>query len=90
MASTKEVTHAKRSAAFKGLGRIDVHHHCFPENVEQLAAEFGRGEVKFGVGFTGVFPGRVEDHLRYMDANGIQTAIVVSSERITSPGVGQS
>lgn len=90
MASAEEVVQARRSTAFKGLGRIDVHHHCFPENVEELAAEFGRGEVKFNVGFTGVFPGRANDHLRYMDENGIQTAIVVSLERVAFLRAGES
>ena len=78
MAATTTTSRASRSSAFTGLGRIDVHHHCFPNEVPDLAPEFARCTATFGVGFTGSFPGTPEDHLKYMDEVGIQTAVVVS------------
>lgn len=78
MAATTTATRASRSSAFTGLGRIDVHHHCFPDGVPDLAPEFAKGTATFGVGFTGFFPKTPEDHLKYMDEVGIQTAVVVS------------
>ena len=79
MSTNDAATQAKRSSAFKGRGRIDVHHHCFPSSVPELAPEFANAsDVTFGVGFTGVFPTNPTDHLLYMDEVGIQTAVVVS------------
>lgn len=79
MSTNRDITHAKPSSAFKGLGRIDVHHHCFPSSVAELAPEFANSsDVAFGVGFTGNFPGNADEHLQYMDEVGIQTAVVVS------------
>lgn len=79
MSTNGTSSHARPSAAFEGLGRIDVHHHCFPGTVPDLAPEFAHsGNVAFGVGFTGVFPTKAEDHLEYMDEVGIQTVVVVS------------
>ena len=69
---------AKPSSAFSGPGRIDVHHHCFPATVPEVAPEFAtKGSTLFGVGFTGRFPEDAEAHLKYMDEVGIQTAVVV-------------
>lgn len=69
---------AKPSPAFSGPGRIDVHHHCFPATVPEVAPEFATaGSSLFGVGFTGRFPEDAEAHLKYMDEVGIQTAVVV-------------
>lgn len=58
-------------------GRIDTHHHFFSEDIPELAPEFAHGVATFGVGFTGVFPKTPEDHLRFMDREGIQTAVLV-------------
>ena len=67
-------TRGKRSTAFSSLGRIDVHHHCFPQSVLELRSEFQ--EKKFGIAFTD-FPVKPEEHLQFMDQNEIQTAIIV-------------
>lgn len=78
---------AKRSSEFPGLGRIDVHHHCFPGTIAELAPEFANASnVSFGVGFTGHFPANAEDHLRFMDEVGIQTAVIVSTSVCPMPG----
>ena len=63
------------STNFKGLGRIDVHHHCFPESVAELRSEFQ--DNKYGIAFTD-FPVKPEEHLQYMDEVGVQTAVLVS------------
>ena len=78
MAASTPTTRASRSSAFKSLGRIDVHHHCFPAGVPDLDPEFAKGPATFGVGYTGCFPKTAKDHLKYMDEVGIQTAVVVS------------
>lgn len=72
-------SNAQRSTNFKGLGRIDVHHHCFPESVAELRSEFQKQfqDNKFGIGFTD-FPVKPEEHLQYMDEVGVQTAVIVS------------
>lgn len=72
---SKMASAAQRSTHFKGPGRIDVHHHCFPATVAELRSEF-RGN-KFGVPFND-FPVKPEDHIQYMDEIGVQTAVIVS------------
>jgi hypothetical protein len=70
------VNPAARSTAFEGLGRIDVHHHCFPETVDELQSEFEHNS--YNLNYT-PFPKTPEEHLMYMDEVGIQTAVIVSS-----------
>ncbi|KAK6379789.1 uncharacterized protein PV06_00326 [Exophiala oligosperma] len=67
---------AKQSTTFKGAGRIDVHHHCFPATVAELRSEFQ--DNKFGIAFTD-FPVKPEEHIQYMDEVGVQTAVVTPS-----------
>ena len=69
-------SHPSRSAAFQNFGRIDVHHHCFPETAPELRSEFQ--DNKYGIAFTD-FPVKPEDHLSYMDEVGIQTVVIVCS-----------
>ena len=57
--------------------KIDTHHHFFAKTVLKLAPEFAHGTATFDVGFTGFFPMTPEDHLEFMDRNGIQTAVLV-------------
>jgi 6-methylsalicylate decarboxylase len=63
-----------RSTAFKGPGRIDVHHHCFPGTVADLQSEFEHNS--YNLNYT-PFPKTPEEHLKYMDEVGIQTAVIV-------------
>jgi hypothetical protein len=70
------VNPAARSTAFEGLGRIDVHHHCFPGTVDELQSEFEHNS--YNLNYT-PFPKTPEEHLMYMDEVGIQTAVIVSS-----------
>jgi hypothetical protein len=63
-----------RSTAFKGLGRIDVHHHCFPGTVDELQSEFEHNS--YNLNYT-PFPKTPEQHLAYMDEVGNQTAVIV-------------
>ena len=67
---------AKRSTAFRGLGRIDTHHHCFPPGVPQIWSEYEHNS--FTLQYT-AFPHDPEEHLEFMDSLGIQTAIIVTS-----------
>lgn len=64
-----------RSTAFNGLGRIDVHHHCFPGTVDELQSEFEHNS--YNLNYT-PFPKTPDEHLEYMDEVGIQTAVIVS------------
>jgi light-regulated signal transduction histidine kinase (bacteriophytochrome) len=66
---------AQRSKAFAGLGRIDVHHHCFPGTVPELKSEFENNF--FNLNYS-PFPSTPEAHIEYMDEVGIQTAVIVS------------
>jgi 6-methylsalicylate decarboxylase len=70
-----------RSTAFKGLGRIDVHHHCFPGTVDELQSEFEHNS--YNLNYT-PFPKSPKEHLEYMDEVGIQTAIIVRPTFIIS------
>ncbi len=80
MATSGTAQQAKPSTAFHGLGRIDVHHHCFPSSVPQLQPEFAQKGRDSGVAFTwSDFPGKPEDHLEYLDKTEAQTAIIVRS-----------
>jgi hypothetical protein len=63
------------STAFKGPGRIDVHHHCFPGTVPELRSEFQ--DNNFDIPFVN-FPTTPQEHLDYMDEVGIQTSVIVS------------
>ena len=71
------------SNAFHGPGRIDVHHHCFPGTVPELQSEFE--DNSYNLNYT-PFPKTPQDHLKYMDEVGIQTAVIVS----TNPGLNSS
>ena len=71
---SSQSTKGKRSTAFGGLGRIDVHHHCFPKSVPALASEFEHNSFTSNYD---PFPSKPEDHLKYMDSTGIQTAVIV-------------
>ena len=66
---------AQRSTAFSGAGRIDVHHHCFPATVPELKSEFE--DNSYNLNYT-PFPSTPQEHLKYMDEVGIQTAVIVS------------
>ncbi|CAZ84761.1 unnamed protein product [Tuber melanosporum] len=62
------------STAFIGPGRIDTHHHYFGDSVPELVSEFTNdGAQAF------FFPKGVDDHLKYMDSMGIQTAVLAPS-----------
>ena len=67
--------HPQASTAFAGKGRIDVHHHCFPSTVPEIASEFENNSYNLKYS---PFPGTPEDHLAYMDEVGIQTAVIVT------------
>ncbi len=73
---TTSMSKPSPSTAFKGPGRIDVHHHCFPGQVPELRSEFK--DNNFGIGFLH-FPSKPEEHLSYMDEVGIQSAVIVSN-----------
>ena len=65
---------AKPSTAFTGLGRIDVHHHCFPGTEPELMSEFEANS--YNLNYT-PFPTTPQEHLNFMDEVGIQTAVIV-------------
>ncbi|KAK7897455.1 hypothetical protein LTR67_005344 [Exophiala xenobiotica] len=67
---------AKPSTVFTGPGRIDVHHHCFPGSLQELQSEFEH--KSYNLNYT-PFPQGPEEHVKYMDEVGIQTAVVTPS-----------
>ncbi|MCJ1300686.1 hypothetical protein MMC08_003483 [Hypocenomyce scalaris] len=67
---------AKPSTAFTGLGRIDVHHHCFPGTEPELMSEFEANS--YNLNYT-PFPTTPQEHLNFMDEVGIQTAVITPS-----------
>ncbi|KPI34540.1 2-amino-3-carboxymuconate-6-semialdehyde decarboxylase [Cyphellophora attinorum] len=64
------------SQSFSGPGRIDVHHHCFPGEIQELQSEFENNS--YNLNYT-PFPKSAEEHLVYMDEVGIQTAVIAPS-----------
>lgn len=76
MGSLQKNQGATPSTAFDGPGRIDVHHHCFPGTVDELQSEFENNS--YNLNYT-PFPKTPEEHLKYMDEVGIQTAVIVRS-----------
>ncbi|KAJ5626399.1 2-amino-3-carboxymuconate-6-semialdehyde decarboxylase [Penicillium lagena] len=66
----------QRSIAFAGLGRIDVHHHCFPGTVPELKSEFE--DNSYNLNYS-PFPSTPQEHIKYMDEVGIQTAVITPS-----------
>jgi hypothetical protein len=71
---------AKPSTVFTGPGRIDVHHHCFPGSLQELQSEFEH--KSYNLNYT-PFPQGPEEHVKYMDEVGIQTAVVVNESFIS-------